>query len=299
MKVLVVGGSGLIGGEIALYLQEQGHQVTIMARKPPTAPPLAALDFLAADYVNDDCADGRLQGFDSLVFAAAADIRALPQDGSISPEAFYTKYNDEAVPRFFAAAKAAGLRRAVYIGTFYPQVAPHRVGHCAYVTSRHNTDVAVRALNADDFRVCSLNAPFVLGYIPGLEIPHLSALLHYVRGDLPELPLFAPVGGSNHISSYAIAQITANALASGEGGKAYLLGGDNLSWKDYLEMWCAAVGKPRQLEVRDDDHPMLPNAIMFAGAGATVNYQPEDLDVLQYQPQDIRALMAEMVAAAG
>ncbi len=297
MKVLVVGGSGLIGGEIALYLRAKGHEVTIMARKPPSTPVLAELSFLQGDYVNDDCADGRLLGFDSLVFAAAADIRALPQDGSITAEDFYTKYNDEAVPRFFAAAKAAGINRAVYIGTFYPQVAPHRIGYCPYVTSRHNTDVAVRKLNSETFRVCSLNAPFVLGHIPGLEIPHVTALVHYVRGDLADLPLFAPVGGSNHISSYAIAQATANALVGGEGGKAYLLGGDNLSWKDYLQMWCAAVGQPRELEVRKDDHPMLPNAIMFAGAGATINYKPQGVDVLKYQPQDLRALMDKVVAA--
>ncbi|MBQ0796936.1 NAD-dependent epimerase/dehydratase family protein [Zhongshania sp.] len=33
MNVLVVGGSGLIGGEIALHLKSQGHDITIMARK--------------------------------------------------------------------------------------------------------------------------------------------------------------------------------------------------------------------------------------------------------------------------
>lgn len=108
MNVLVVGGTGLIGGEIALHMQSLGHAVTIMARKPPQAPALAALDFLAGDYVNDDLSDGRLAGFDSLVFAAAADIRGLPQDGSVSPEAFYTRHNDEAVPRFFCSGQGRG-----------------------------------------------------------------------------------------------------------------------------------------------------------------------------------------------
>ena len=41
MKVLVVGGTGLIGGEIALYLQKNGHDVTLMSRKPTTAAALA------------------------------------------------------------------------------------------------------------------------------------------------------------------------------------------------------------------------------------------------------------------
>ena len=100
MKILVVGGSGLIGGDAALFLSEQGHDVTIMARKPSTVPALAALPLLVGDYVNDDCSDGRLKGFDALVFAAAADIRNIPRDGSVTPEQFYKKHNDDAVPRF-------------------------------------------------------------------------------------------------------------------------------------------------------------------------------------------------------
>lgn len=155
----------------------------------------------------------------------------------------------------------------------------------------------MRALASEDFRVCSLNAPFVLGHIPGLDIPHISAMVHYVRGNLPDLPLFAPAGGSNHITSKAIAEATANALVEGEPGKAYLLGGENLSWQAYLQLWREAVGQPTDLAVKQDDHPMLPNAIMFAGAGATVSYQAQDLDVLKYRHGGLSELINEIVAA--
>ncbi|WP_101757217.1 NAD(P)-dependent oxidoreductase [Oceanicoccus sp. KOV_DT_Chl] len=299
MKVLVVGGSGLIGGDAALYLHSQGHNVTIMARKKPVAPSLAALDFLAGDYIHDDFSQGQLQGFDWLVFSAAADIRNLPYDGSVTAEDFYRAANDEAVPRFFKWSRDAGIQSAVYIGTFYPQVAPEKIGECPYVTSRHHTDERVRALSTDSFRVCSLNAPFVLGYIEGLEVPHLAAMVQYVKGNIPELPLFSPRGGTNHISSKAIAVAVLNALKRGESGKAYLIGDENISWKEYLEMWCAAAGNPCELEVKDDDHPMLPNAIMFAGAGVTVSYEIDDntQSVLDYPRQQIRTLISEVVAA--
>ncbi len=301
MKVLVVGGTGLIGGEAALLLKQSGHDVTLMSRKPSTVPALADMSFLQGDYVNDDMADGRLQGFDWLVFAAAADIRNLPQDGSVTPADFYTKANDEAVPRFFAAARAAGIRRAVLVGTFYPQVAPHQIGVCPYVTSRHNTDVAVRALSSEDFNVCSINAPFVLGHIEGLEVPYISGLVEYVRGNIPGLPLFAPQGGTNHISARSLAQAIRNALEKGESGKAYLVGDENYSWKEYLELWLDAVGNPQDLDVRDDDHPMFPNVIMFAGPGATVSYEPaaEDMAVLGYERHQIRGSIRQIVAAHG
>ncbi len=297
MKVLVVGGSGLIGGEIALYLRDRGHEVTIMSRKPAAAPILAALPRLQGDYIADDMSDGRLQGFDWLVFAAAADIRNLPRDGSVTPEDFYRRANDEAVPAFFRAAQEAGIKRVVYIGTFYPQVAPWRIGVCPYVTSRHNTDTAVRALSGAGFNVCSLNAPFVLGRIPGLEIPHLDALIAYARGALPGLPVFAPRGGTNHISAHSLAQAALNALQRGESGRAYLVGDENYSWKDYLELWFEAAGNPVDLEVREDDHPLFPDVIMFAGAGATVSYEPDpdDMALLAYDRHRIRDLIRNIV----
>lgn len=301
MKVLVVGGTGLIGGEIALYLNKKGHDVTLMSRKATTVPGLAQMSFLQGDYINDDLSDGRLQGFDWLVFSAAADIRNLPQDGSVTPEVFYTRANDEAVPRFFAAARDAGIRRAVMIGTFYPQVAPQQIGVCPYVTSRHNTDVAVRALSSERFGVCSLNAPFVLGHIDGLKVPYIGALIEYARGNIPGLPLFAPKGGTNHISSRSVAQAALHALENAESGKAYLLGDENYSWKEYLELWFAAVGNPVDLEVREDDHPIFPDVIMFAGSGATVSYEPsaEEVAVLDYDRHQIKDLIREIVLAQG
>ena len=84
MKVLVIGGSGLIGGDAALHLAQQGHDVTIMSRKPPQAPALAALPFLAGDYINDDLGDGRLQGFDALVFATSP-LRDIASAGLATP----------------------------------------------------------------------------------------------------------------------------------------------------------------------------------------------------------------------
>jgi nucleoside-diphosphate-sugar epimerase len=300
VKILVIGGSGLIGGDAALHLAARGEEVTIMSRQPPRAPALAALPFLPGNYIEDDLEDGRFEGFDALVFSAAADIRNLPRDGSVSPESLYRQANEIGVPRCLEAARAAGVRSVVYIGTFYPQVAAHRIGICPYVSSRYHTDQAVRALNGEGFRVCTLDLPFVLGHIPGSEVPHLAAMVQYAAGRLPGMPVFAPPGGTNHISSRAVAQAVAGALDAGEGGEAYLIGDENLSWKAYLERWFAAAGKPTELEVREDDHPLLPNAIMFAGAGATVSYDtPEAVRqrLGNYDQQQIAAMIKEVTAA--
>ena len=196
-------------------------------------------------------------------------------DGSVTPDEFYKRANDEAVPRFFEAARNAGITRTAYVGSFYPQVAPERIELDPYVHSRHITDETVRSLSSEAFNVCSLNAPFIMGELPGLEVPHIAGLIAYVSGQIPDLPLFAPQGGTNHITARSVAQAIHGALERGQGGKAYLIGDENYTWKEYLEAWATAAGAPVDLEVRSDDHPILPNAIMFAGPGALVNYEPD------------------------
>ncbi|HSG62235.1 MAG TPA: NAD(P)-dependent oxidoreductase [Pseudomonadales bacterium] len=280
MKVLIVGGTGLIGGHCAMLLNQDGHDVTIMARHPAKAPALAALDFMAADYVNDDFTGGQLAAFDAVIFSAAADIRHIPYDGSATPEQHYTRLNDTAVPRFAKACRDAGVSAFVLVDTFYPHVAPQKIGVCPYVTSRANTAAAVRALNTPTFKVCSIGAPFILGHIPGLEMPYIDTLILYAKGQVPDLPVFAPVGGTNHMSATSLAEAVRGALLHGEGGRAYLVGDENYSWKDYLECWFRLANNAQDIPVSEAEHPLFPNMIMFAGVGATVSYEP-DADVLK------------------
>lgn len=105
----------------------------------------------------------------------------------------------------------------MHIGNYYPQVAPEVIETSIYVKSRHLADEGVRALNSDRFRVCSLNAPFILGYVEGIELPHLSALVHYAQGHLKGIPVVAPAGGVNHISSQSVSEAIAAAQNRGGG----------------------------------------------------------------------------------
>lgn len=297
MKILVVGGTGLIGGHAALHLKAQGHEITLMARSTPSVPELATLPLIQGDYAMDDFSDGRLAGFDALVFAAGGDIRHIPTDGSMTPETFYTRYNTEGIPRFFEAARAAGIPRAVYIGTYYPQVAPEQIDKSPYVGSRKRADDTIRAMSGPDFAVISLNAPFVLGQLKGLDVPHLRALIQYARGQIEGAPLFAPPGGTNHITVTSLSQAVAGALNHGQPGQPYLVGDENLTWKEYLERWCRHSGNPQTLEVRDEEHPMLPDMIMFAGRGSDTTYEPEGVTEFGYERNLVDATIAAIVAA--
>ena len=293
-KILVVGGTGLTGAHAALHLRDEGNEVTIMSRSRPSLPCMQAFSHIAGNYVEDDISTQALQGFEQLVFAAGADIRQLaPGD---SEDAFFTRANVEGIPRFFELAREAGIRRTVYIGSYYPQVAPEKIDSSVYVRSRHLADESVRALSGESFSVCSLNAPFILGYVPGIALPHLEVLVHYAAGKLEGIPLVAPAGGVNHITSKSLSEGISAALAKGQGGKAYLMGDENLSWKDYLEMYFDCADNPLQLEVSTDEHPLFPDVMLYAGRNAVISYDADDGD-LGYSRNNVRAGVAELVRA--
>lgn len=294
MKILVVGGTGLSGAHASLFLRDQGHDITIMSRSKPQTPCLQDFKFMQGNYIEDDVATESLRGFDALLFAAGADIRQLPEGES--PESFFERANTVAIPRFFQKAKDAGIAKAVYIGTYYPQVVPEKIDTDPYVRSRHLSDEALRAMNSADFTVCSLNAPFILGHVDGLVLPHVQALVMYAAGQMEGVPIFAPAGGVNHITSQSLSEAIAAAFEHGKGGKAYLVGDENLTWKEYLEMFCASAGNPLSLEVSTEEHPLFPDMIMYAGRGATVSYEP-DLSDFSYSRNNVKACIDQVVQA--
>ena len=294
-RTLIVGGTGLTGVHAALHLRDCGQEVTIASRRPPSLDCLKGFNHLVANYLNhEDFPFEVLSGFDSLVFAAGADIRQYSRNADEDEASFYTRVNSQAIPHFFQNAKDAGIQRAVYIGTFYPQLVPEAIETSAYVRSRHLADQGARSLSDDSFKVCSLNAPFILGHVQGLDLPHLSGLVQFALGRIPGMPRVAPAGGVNHITSRSMAEAIEAALKQGRGGHAYLVGDENLTWKDYLESYFLAAGKPVDLPVSFDEHPLFPDIILYGGRNSTLHYEPE-MGELDYSRNQVGAAIEELV----
>ncbi|PZX27025.1 Nucleoside-diphosphate-sugar epimerase [Cupriavidus phytorum] len=296
MKILIVGGTGMIGGHAALHLRRRGNDVTIAGRNRPVAgTPLGELDFLRCDYIANDLPAARLAAFDALVFAAGNDVRHVPPGGDEA--AHWERANVEGVPRFFRTARDAGIRTAVLVGSFYPQAAPRLAEDNAYIRSRKLADEGVRVLATDDFRVNSVNAPFVVGTVPGLTVPMFKAYTEYARGSFAPMPDFAPPGGVNFISARSLSEAIEGALLRGENGKAYLVGDENLTFQDYFGAFFRAAGRPVP-PVIDQEHPLLPDSALCFGRGNTLYYEPDAAEtaLLGYRRRDILRTVSEIVA---
>lgn len=295
MRILFVGGTGMIGSHAALHLAGKGHDVVLAARNaPPADAGLQSLPFLRGSYIDDDFGRADLAGFDALVFAAGNDIRHIPEGGDAAEH--YRRANTEAVPRFVAAARDAGVGRAVYIGSFYSHAAPHLADSSPYVKSRHEADARVRALATPGFSVCSLSAPIIVGSIPGLVVPFFDHYIRYALGELGVAPT-APPGGSNFLSTLSLAEAVEGALLHGQAGRAYLIGDETLSYREYFQLFFDAVGSGKTVETVDSDHPLMPDNTLFAGRGNWIRYEPDagELALLGYRRQDVRRAVEDLV----
>lgn len=299
MKIFVAGGTGALGGHAALHLAAKGHDVTIGGRSPAHPDtPMAALPFLRGDYVAGDYTPARLAGFDWVVFAAGNDPRHVPQGTDF--DAYLVKANHEAVPAFFAAAREAGVKRAVQLGSFYAQAAPHLLEGSAYIRSRLAACEGARAQGRPGFDVMSVNAPFMVGTVPGLPSAIFEPYTQWAKGLIP-IPAYAPPGGTNFMSFRSLSEALEGALERGEAGKAYLVGDENLSFAAYFQLFFDAVGNPAVVETRDEELPLLPDVAIPQGRSNFIAYEPDAADTarLGYRRHDVAAAVAEIVAQFG
>ncbi len=273
MRILVVGGSGLIGAHAAAHLSALGHDVAVSSKRGGRRPPaLGGLQWLQLDYIDSDVDPAILSGFDALVFCAGQDPRHA---SGRSDDRFWSEVNSIAVPRFFELAKRAGVRRAINVSSFYPAVAPRLIDSNAYVRSRNAADLGVSALASRDFAPINLQAPFVVGAVPGLERQSPFAVyMQYARNELHALEIFTPLGGTNFISAASVAGAVAGALSRGVGGSSYLIGDENLSFRQFFKAFFASVGREAP-PAKNAEHPLMPDSVLLFGRGGELYYDPD------------------------
>lgn len=155
MKILIVGGTGLIGGHAALHLRSRGHSITLASRNlDRVAPILKDLPCIQGNYIDGSITEQDLAGFDAVVFAAGSDVRHVP--AGVDADEHFLQANGEKVPEFARKARDAGVKQFVHIGSFYPHVCPDLIETSAYVRSRHLAATRVAELSRSGFSACSI-----------------------------------------------------------------------------------------------------------------------------------------------
>ncbi|HEX7707630.1 MAG TPA: SDR family oxidoreductase [Thermoanaerobaculia bacterium] len=104
MKILLTGASGYVGGRLLLMLERRGHQVRCLVRRPAVFR--RGTDVVQGDVLDRASLDRALEGIETAFYL----VHSMGSAGS------FEEADRQAAVNFGAAAKAAGVKRIIYLG---------------------------------------------------------------------------------------------------------------------------------------------------------------------------------------
>ena len=262
MKVLVTGATGFLGSHLCPELRRRGFQVTALRRPTSNSESLMGLDleFRTADFTDADSLVRAVEGHEVVIHAAAK---------TGEDDEFSNRINSEGTRCVARTCREQGVKRLVHVssvaaigipprGTIADEQFPFNLenSNLRYHISKRRAEDAVLDEVARGLDAVIVNPAFIFG-------PHGNSfrggdLIYKVR-DRRVVPYF--LGGLCvvHVDD-VVAGIIA-ALHDGNPGERYILGGENLTYKELLQQSAAAFGLRRHFL------PLWPGA---TGAAAVV-----------------------------
>jgi dihydroflavonol-4-reductase len=245
MKILIIGGTGLLGGQAARELIARGHSVAGLALPPVMGdtPPEMKLAFGSYLDMTDKELSALLEGCEGLVFAAGVDERV---EGPPPIYDLFRRFNITPLERILRLAKQKGVRHAVICGSYFsyfdklwPELELSK-WH-PYIKSRRDQEAVALSFADENFAVSVLELPYIFGAQPGRK-PVWVFLVEYIRKMKPFT--FYPRGGTAMVTVRQVGQAIAGALEQGRGGTCYPIGYFNLTWKEMLKLFHKHMGQP-------------------------------------------------------
>ncbi|MFO0749863.1 MAG: NAD-dependent epimerase/dehydratase family protein [Myxococcota bacterium] len=241
-RVFVTGGAGFIGSHVVHRLLGLGVDVTALVLPNDPAPAIASLP---VSLVRGDLAS---------IEALTAAMRQSRAELVINLAAIYALWlrrprtmfdvNVAGARNVMRAARAAGIRRVVHTSSIAAVgVLPGRAVADEdtpfdewdvandYVLSKYIAELEVFREASPDLEVVAANPAFPFGADDTAPTPTGKMVLDTLRGRLP----FVVEGGFNAVDVRDVAEGHLLAALHGQSGRRYILGGENITFRDFAD----------------------------------------------------------------
>ena len=247
-RALVTGGSGFIGSHVVQRLIEEGVQVRCLLLPNDAAHTLAGVDVerVTGDITDRAAVTRAAQGCD-IVFNLAA-IYAI---WLAKPRRMFD-VNVGGTLAVLEGARAAGVRRVVHTSSiaavgYLPgrEVSDEAVRFNDwelgndYVLSKYISECEALAQNKDGLEVVCANPAFPFGANDVGPTPTGKMIKDTLAGQMP----FVVAGGFNAVDVRDVAEGHLLAARRGRPGERYILGGENLTFKDFATLVARRAGR--------------------------------------------------------
>lgn len=240
-RVLLTGGSGLLGNHIARQLLADGYELRLLLRPSSTRDTLEELDCEILDGdVTDRAETYRAIAGCQYVIHAAANTDVWP---SYSEEQMIT--NVKGTEFIIKACLETGVERMIHVSTANAfgfgskeapgnEKSPYKSGiyGLGYIQSKYEAQKSVEAaIASDELPAVIVNPTFMWGAYD--TKPSSGAMILAVaKGEAPGYP----AGGKNFVYVGDVARAICNALVKGKTGESYIMGNQNLSYQEAFSL---------------------------------------------------------------
>ncbi len=231
MKIIIAGGTGLLGSEAARIMIDAGHEVHAITLpfknlNIPKEMILHELDFI---HASDEKLDHLMHNMDAFVFAVGVDERIEFKKPVFEA---YEKYNIVPLYRLLSSAKRCNVKKAIVLGSYFSYFAKNLKEfrleeYHPYIKSRIKQENTAFSLADDSFSVVVLELPYIFGIQEGRK-PVWSIFIE--RFHRPKI-IFFPKGGTSMVTLYQVGIAIYHAILYGENKTAYPLGYVQMPWR--------------------------------------------------------------------
>ncbi len=237
-RILVTGANGLLATNLIVALLEKGYLVRglLRDRRKYKGPDHQNLELVTGDITDQKRMQEVLEECNSVIHVAALtshDIRHYDP---------YKKINVDATESLAEQAIEQKIKKFVYVGSAnafgFGTLENPGTENMPIRPPFSNSFYAISKLEAQHrvlsyqkkIHACVVNPTFMIGPYDGKPSSGRIILMGYNKRII-----FCPPGGKNFVNATDAAQGVIDALERGENGQAYLLAGENLTFRDFFQ----------------------------------------------------------------
>jgi dihydroflavonol-4-reductase len=248
MAVLLTGASGLLGANLAHRLCARGVKPRLLLRPRSNRRALRGLSFedVTGDILDRESLAAAMRGVEEVYHVAG-----LVPSRQIAKEELQ-RINVEGTLNVMEAARAAKVRRVVHVSSIVavghgPLSAPatedspynYDASNNLYSWSKREGEAVALTASGNGMEVVVGNPSTIVGAYD-TRSSSVQILLPVARGAMRAYPL----GGNNFVNATDVAEGLILLMQRGRPGERYILGGENLTYRELLTQCAEEAGVP-------------------------------------------------------
>ncbi len=259
MKIIVIGGTGLLGHEAVDVALARGHEVTSFDINDAHSESWFTKEAKSIvgnvfEMTEEEICD-ILKGFDAMVYAVGPDDRYIPNE----PAYGYFKLRlVDYCAKVFRAARKAGIKKASLCSSYFlyfDRKFPEKnlcENHPYIKVRKEQAEVVLKEakeLNGyPEMNVYVMELPYIFGTCPNRVPLWKDIFLKSIDLEHDDAPVYFPSGGTVMCTSKHIGESLIGALEYGKESKHYSIGDENHSYDFMMEnLMIGYLGKARPI----------------------------------------------------